>query len=50
MPFLVDFKENILPVVEITQSVITNFRKKKQGKIITVLTSALVILIALNVC
>lgn len=40
--FLIDFKENIIPVIEITQSVITNFRKKKQGKIITVLTSALV--------
>ena len=40
--FLIDFKENIIPVVEITQSVITNFRKKKRGKIITVLTSALV--------
>ena len=40
--FLIDFKENIIPVVEITQSVITNFRKKKQGKIITILTTALV--------
>ena len=28
--FLIDFKENIIPVVEITQSVITNFRKKKK--------------------
>jgi NAD(P)-dependent dehydrogenase (short-subunit alcohol dehydrogenase family) len=40
--FLIDFKENIIPVVEITQSVIANFRKKKQGKIITVLSTALV--------
>lgn len=40
--FLIDFKENIIPVVEITQSVITNFRKKKKGKIITILTTALI--------
>jgi NAD(P)-dependent dehydrogenase (short-subunit alcohol dehydrogenase family) len=40
--FLSDFKENIIPVIEITQEVIKNFRKKKSGKIITILTSALV--------
>ncbi|PWA04840.1 SDR family NAD(P)-dependent oxidoreductase, partial [Flavobacterium psychrotolerans] len=40
--FLTDFKENILPVIEITQAVLNGFRKKKQGKIITVLTAALV--------
>lgn len=37
-----DFKENILPVIEITQAAISYFRKKKSGKIITVLTSALI--------
>ena len=40
--FLTDFKVNVLPVIEITKAAITNFRKKKSGKIITVLTSALV--------
>lgn len=40
--FLTNFKENIIPVIEITQTAITNFRKKKKGKIITVLTSSLV--------
>ena len=39
--FLDDFKENVLPVIEITQTFITEFRKKKSGKIITILTSAL---------
>lgn len=39
--FLNDFKENIIPTIEITQSAITGFRKKKRGKIITILTSAL---------
>ena len=40
--FLIDFKENLMPVIEITQAAITSFRKKKRGKIITVLTAALV--------
>jgi len=39
--FLTEFKENILPVIEITQTVIKEFRKKKAGKIVTILTSAL---------
>lgn len=39
--FLIDFKENIIPVIEITQEVIKYFRKKKRGKIITILSSAL---------
>ncbi len=39
--FLTEFKENVLPVVEITQAVLSTFRKKKQGKIITILTAAL---------
>lgn len=36
-----DFSKNILPVVEITQEAIKIFRKKKFGKIITILTSYL---------
>ncbi|MFN3968666.1 SDR family NAD(P)-dependent oxidoreductase [Flavobacterium sp.] len=40
--FLTDFKVNVLPVVTLTQAAINSFRKKKSGKIITVLTSALV--------
>lgn len=36
------FNKNIVPVIQITQKAITVFRKKKFGKIITVLTSALV--------
>ena len=39
--FLNDFKENIIPVIEITQAAILSFRSKKRGKIITILTSAL---------
>jgi NAD(P)-dependent dehydrogenase (short-subunit alcohol dehydrogenase family) len=39
--FLNDFKENIIPVIEITQAAILGFRSKKRGKIITILTSAL---------
>jgi 3-oxoacyl-[acyl-carrier protein] reductase len=42
LDYLSDFKENIIPAIEITQAILTNFRKKKSGKIITVLTSALV--------
>lgn len=40
--FLNDFKVNVMPVIELTQAAINSFRKKKSGKIITVLTSALV--------
>lgn len=36
------FKTNIIPLVRITQQAIRVFRKKKAGKIVTVLTSALV--------
>lgn len=39
--FLNDFKENIISVIEITQAAILFFRSKKRGKIITILTSAL---------
>ncbi len=39
--FETDFKLNILPTIAITQSAIKNFRKKKSGKIITILTAAL---------
>lgn len=40
--FLMDFKINVMPVIELTQAAINNFRKKKSGKIITILSSALV--------
>lgn len=40
--FLVDFKNNILPVIELTKAAILSFRKKKSGKIISILTSALI--------
>ena len=40
--FLVEFKSNVLPVIEITQAAIQKFRIKKQGKIITILTAALI--------
>ena len=40
--YLNDFKENVIPVIEITQEAIKSFRTKKQGRIITILTSALV--------
>lgn len=39
--FELDFINNIIPAIRITQSVITQLRKKKNGKIITILTSAL---------
>lgn len=39
--FLRDFKVNVMPVIEFTQAAIANFRKKKNGKIITVLSAAL---------
>lgn len=37
-----DFANNVLPTIALTQEAITLFRKKKQGKIITVLTSFLI--------
>ncbi len=40
--FLNDFRDNIIPVIEITQAVIKAFRHKKRGKIITILTAGLV--------
>jgi 3-oxoacyl-[acyl-carrier protein] reductase len=40
--FLKDFEHNIIPIVAITQAAITAFRKKRSGKIITILTSFLV--------
>lgn len=40
--FNIAFQTNILPLISITQKVIDGFRKKKAGKIITVLTSALI--------
>ena len=39
--FLTDFSENIIPTIKITQEAIKHFRKKKQGKIITILTAYL---------
>jgi NAD(P)-dependent dehydrogenase (short-subunit alcohol dehydrogenase family) len=38
--FSVEFMENIIPTIKITQACINIFRKKKYGKIITILTSA----------
>lgn len=40
--FLTSFQMNILPVIQITQACILDFRKKKFGKIINVLTSSLI--------
>jgi NAD(P)-dependent dehydrogenase (short-subunit alcohol dehydrogenase family) len=40
--FKVDFLNNIVPVIELTQHAITVFRKKKSGKIVTILSSAIV--------
>lgn len=40
--YLNAFKENIIPVIEITQVAINCFRKKKKGKIITILTAGLI--------
>ena len=40
--FLISFNINIIPVIKITQSAISSFRNKKSGKIITILTSALI--------
>lgn len=39
--YLIDFQNNILPIIQISQKVLETFRKKKSGKIITVLTSFL---------
>lgn len=39
--FQKDFETNILPVVELTQAAIRHFRDQKRGRIITVLSSAL---------
>jgi len=39
--FAAGFSQNILPTIAITQAVINAFRKKKSGKIITILTAAL---------
>lgn len=40
--FLESFEHNIIPTLSITQTAINIFRKKKSGKILTVLTSALI--------
>jgi len=40
--FFKAFNEDILPVINITQAAINHFRNKKCGKIITILTAALV--------
>lgn len=40
--FLAEFKGAVLPTIELTQAAISSFRKKKSGKIITILTAALV--------
>ena len=40
--FLASFKNNVLPTIILTQAAISLFRKKKSGKIITLLTSYLV--------
>jgi NAD(P)-dependent dehydrogenase (short-subunit alcohol dehydrogenase family) len=40
--FLNNFQANIIPTIRITQKVISGFRKKKSGKIINILSSAIV--------
>lgn len=40
--FEYSFKSNVIPLIKISQEVIKEFRKKKSGKLITVLSSALV--------
>jgi NAD(P)-dependent dehydrogenase (short-subunit alcohol dehydrogenase family) len=40
--FKIDFENNVLPVIAISQAAIGVFRKRKSGKIITILTSFLV--------
>ncbi|WP_298222749.1 SDR family oxidoreductase [Flavobacterium sp.] len=39
--FATEFQDNLIPTIKITQAAIASFRKKKSGKIITVLTSFL---------
>ena len=41
LDFLSEFKDNIIPTIIITQEVIKLFRKKRNGKIITILSSSL---------
>ena len=40
--FLKSFQDNVVPVIRLTQQALALFRKKKSGKIITILTSALI--------
>jgi 3-oxoacyl-[acyl-carrier protein] reductase len=40
--FVNGFKQNILPVIQVTQAAINVFRKKKFGKVITILSATLV--------
>lgn len=40
--FLLEFQENVIPTILLTQAAITGFRKNKKGKIITILSSFLV--------
>ncbi len=40
--FLIDFENNVIPIIKISQAVISKFRKVKRGKIITILTSYLI--------
>ncbi|MDR3680595.1 MAG: SDR family NAD(P)-dependent oxidoreductase [Flavipsychrobacter sp.] len=40
--FLKGFTDNVMPTIIITQAAISHFRKKKFGKIITILTSGLI--------
>lgn len=40
--FAAAFQNNVLPIVSITQAALATFKKKKSGRIITVLTSSLV--------
>jgi 3-oxoacyl-[acyl-carrier protein] reductase len=40
--YLQSFQQNILPLIQITQECLKHFRKKKSGKIITILTSYII--------
>jgi 3-oxoacyl-[acyl-carrier protein] reductase len=40
--FAASFKDNVLPVIQITQEAIRHFRKKKFGKIVTILSSFII--------
>ena len=40
--FTTEFMDNVIPIIGITQAVLSSFRKKKKGKIITILTSFLI--------